>query len=60
VGKLSPFLQFTADAKNPYFIYRLKANSREKDREVLETLEALLEEMNCLKENSCQLTEKAL
>jgi transcription-repair coupling factor (superfamily II helicase) len=60
VAKLSPFLQFTADAKNPYFIYRLKANSREKDREVLETLDALLEEMKCLKENCCQLTEKAL
>jgi transcription-repair coupling factor (superfamily II helicase) len=46
-------LSFVADAKGPYFSYRLGTNSREKNREILEVLQQLLEQFsdcfNCLK-----------
>jgi transcription-repair coupling factor (superfamily II helicase) len=38
-------LTFVADAKGPFFTYRLAANSREKDRDVLDILQQLLEQM---------------
>lgn len=41
----APMLKFTADAQNPYFLYSLNANSREKSREVLQVLQQLLEQM---------------
>jgi transcription-repair coupling factor (superfamily II helicase) len=46
-------LSFVADAKGPYFSYRLGTNSREKNRDILEVLRQLLEQFsdcfNCLK-----------
>lgn len=48
VEKLAPAMRFVADVKNPYFLYRLKANSREKEQEVLEALKMLLSEMEIL------------
>ncbi len=50
VQKNSPFLSFTADAKNPYFIYLLNANSREKGKDVIETLKGILQELSVLVE----------
>ena len=41
-----PGLKFTADAKNPFFTYLLGRNSREKNRDILEVLKQLLEQMN--------------
>jgi transcription-repair coupling factor (superfamily II helicase) len=38
-------LAFVANAKEPYFSYRLGINSREKDQDVLEVLQQLLEQM---------------
>jgi transcription-repair coupling factor (superfamily II helicase) len=38
-------LKFVADAKGPYFSYQLGSNSREKNRDVLEVLKQLLEQM---------------
>ncbi len=52
VQKCSPYLKFVADAKNPYFIYSLEANSREKDKDILEVLKALLESMSVMVEKS--------
>lgn len=40
-----PFLTFVADNKNPYFVYRLNANSKEKGKDILEILKTLLEKM---------------
>ena len=48
VKMCEPFLTFVADAKNPYFVYRLNANSKEKGKDVLEVLKVLLEKMECL------------
>jgi transcription-repair coupling factor (superfamily II helicase) len=39
-------LTFVADAKAPYFSYRLGTNSREKERDVLEVLQQLLEQFS--------------
>ena len=47
----APFLQFTADAKNPYFTYMLNGNSREKGKDILEILKALLEKMSIFVNN---------
>ncbi len=44
----SPMLTFTMDPEQPYFIYALKRNTREKDRDVLEVLSELLEKMQIL------------
>ena len=46
-----PYLNFTADAKAPYFTYNLNANSREKGKDVVEILKNLLEMMHFLQEN---------
>ena len=42
-------LKFTADAKNPYFTYFLKKNSREKNINTLEILEGFLKELYALR-----------
>ena len=46
VKAFAPSLKFAADPKGPYFTYRLGANSREKNREILEVLRQLLEQMH--------------
>lgn len=46
VKTFAPSLKFAADPKGPYFTYRLGANSREKNREILEILRQLLEQMH--------------
>lgn len=46
VKAFAPSLKFAADPKEPYFTYRLGANSREKNREILEVLRQLLEQMH--------------
>ena len=48
VDSFAPFMQFTMDAENPYFIYRLGGNSREKNRDILEVLGDLLTAMETL------------
>ena len=50
IQKHSPFLNFTADIKNPYFTYTLNRNSREKGKDIIETLKNLLEAMEILVE----------
>ncbi|MBR5565940.1 MAG: transcription-repair coupling factor [Roseburia sp.] len=42
-------VKFVADTKNPYFIYYLKKNSREKNKKPLEVLEDFLKELYALK-----------
>ena len=42
-------VKFSADAKNPYFTYFLKRNSREKDQNPLDILENFLKELYALK-----------
>lgn len=44
----APALKFVADSKAPYFLYQLRVNSREKNREILEVLKPLLENMRVL------------
>ena len=46
----APFLSFVADSKNPYFIYQLNGNSREKGKDVIDILKNLLERMSVLVE----------
>ena len=60
VSQNSPALFFTADTKNPYFTYKLKLNSREKNMDVLEVLKKVLEQMKILKETACQIPGKKL
>ena len=36
------------DAKNPYFTYQLGVNSREKGKDIIETVKNLLEKMGIL------------
>uniref|UniRef100_UPI004055B0C8 transcription-repair coupling factor n=1 Tax=Agathobacter sp. TaxID=2021311 RepID=UPI004055B0C8 len=43
-----PFLSFVADVGNPYFVYRLNGNSKQKGKDVLETLKSILETMECM------------
>ena len=45
ITQLSPALRFAAEPKNPYFIYQMQANSRDKNQNVLETLEIILKAM---------------
>jgi len=52
----APSLKFVADANNPYFIYMLNANSREKGKDVVEVLKNLLGGLSMLvetKEKPC-------
>ena len=56
VQTMAPFLKFVADSKNPYFVYALNGNSKEKGKEVVEILKNLLENMSVLvemQESSC-------
>lgn len=56
VQQNAPFLTFCADAQNPYFVYQLNANSREKGKDVVEILKKVLDSMSVLveiKENPC-------
>lgn len=46
----APFLKFVADTKNPYFIYVLNGNSKEKGKDVIEILKNLLESLSVLAE----------
>lgn len=48
VADSQPFLQFTADTKNPYFTYILGGNSREKGKDIIEILKQLLGKMSIL------------
>ena len=43
-----PFLIFVSDIQNPYFIYRLNVNSREKGKDIIEVLKEVLEKMQVL------------
>jgi len=57
----APALQFVADAKGPYFSYRLRTNSREKERDILEVLKHLLEDMGnilCAENTAADKCEK--
>ena len=46
----APFLKFVTDAKNPYFLYALNGNSKEKGKNVIEVVRNLLENMSVLTE----------
>ena len=46
----APCLKFTADANNPYFVYTLHVNSREKGKDVIEILKNVLEGLSVLVE----------
>ena len=48
VQNLSPAMRFVMDTKNPYFSYILNANSREKNKPVLQVLQNLIEKMRIL------------
>ena len=48
VAKFGADVKFTADAKNPYFVYLLKKNSRNKNVDVREVLEQFLTEAKVL------------
>ena len=54
VQKYAPFLKFTADANNPYFVYTLNVNSKEKGKDVLEVLKSLLDGLSLLVEAHIQ------
>ena len=43
-----PYLKFTADAKNPYFVYSFRNGSKGKERDVIEVIKQLLEQMKAL------------
>ena len=47
-GNELKIVTFTMDPEQPYFVYALKRNTREKDRDVLEVLSELLEKMQIL------------
>ena len=42
IAQLAPAMRFMADPKNPYFIYQMQVNSRDKNQNVLETIETIL------------------
>ena len=50
VQNLAPFLKFVADAQNPYFVYTINGNTREKGKNIVEILKNLLENMSVLVE----------
>ena len=52
IGVYSPLLSFNMDENNPYFVFKIKGNSRIKNADILEILTDLLEHMEILKENS--------
>jgi len=58
VQSMMPFLKFVADVKNPYFVYTLNGNSKEKGKDVVEILRNLLENMSVLveiQESPCEI-----
>ena len=48
VAACAPSLKFTADAKNPYFTYFPEANSRERNRDIMDVVKQLLQQMEVL------------
>lgn len=48
VEQNAPALRFVMDAENPCLIYRLKANSREKGKDLFEVINDILEQMDLL------------
>lgn len=48
IARRTPALTFAADPKNPYFIYRMQVNSRDKSVNILDVLEQLLNDMELL------------
>jgi len=50
VQQHAPFMGFTADAQNPFFMYQLNGNSREKGKDMIEILQNLLNSMVILVE----------
>lgn len=42
IAQLAPAMRFMADPKNPYFIYQMQVNSRDKNQNVLEMIETIL------------------
>ena len=50
VQKQAPFLKFTADANNPYFVYALNANTKEKGKDVVDVLKNILDGLSVLVE----------
>ena len=56
VEKFAPFMQFAMDVENPYFVYKLGGNSREKNRDILETLQEILSGMESLLEDETEKT----
>jgi transcription-repair coupling factor (superfamily II helicase) len=50
VQNMAPFLKFAADVQNPYFVYTLNGNSREKGKNIVDILKNLLENMSVLVE----------
>lgn len=48
IARRTPALTFAADPKNPYFIYRMQVNSRDKSVNILDVLEQLLSDMEIL------------
>lgn len=49
VEQMAPALSFRTDAKMPYFAYQLGINSKQKNQDVLEVLEEILDKMEILK-----------
>ncbi len=45
LAQWAPCLAFVPDTKNPYFLYKMDINSREKEQEILTVLEKLLQDM---------------
>ncbi len=54
IAKHQSQMSFTPDIQNPFFRYRIWANSKERNRDILEILQGILEEMQILLEDSCQ------
>ena len=50
VMSMNPFLKFVADAQNPYFVYTINGNFREKGKNIVDVLKNLLENMSVLVE----------
>ncbi len=48
IQELSPALKFAADSKNPYFLYTMHVNSKEKNPDVLASLSELLTQMESI------------
>lgn len=49
IQELAPALKFAADSKNPYFLYTMQVNSRDKNTDVLAALSELLTRMESMR-----------